>query len=134
MALPISYLSMRYFNVEELESLVDFFNIMTYDLHGPWDQPSLWNRRAPLIGGHANISDIQEGLDLLRRNGIDYNKIVMGFTFLGRGFLLADPTCSEPGTCRFLGASFPSDCTNQAGIVSYQGMPSWCSSLYITVY
>lgn len=119
--LPMSYLTMRYFDLDELESLVDFFNVMTYDVHGPWDEPTLWDGQTALIKGHTNLTDIESGLDLLWRNGVSFSKVVMGFSFIGRGFLLTDTTCSKPGTCNFRGASFPSDCSNTPGIVSYQG-------------
>lgn len=112
---------MSKFDISELEDLVDFFNVDTYDVHGPWDQPSLWDGPSGLVTGHANITDIESALDLLWRNGISSEKVVMGFTFMGRGFLLQDPTCSKPGSCNFAGPSFPSDCSNTRGIFSYQG-------------
>jgi len=128
--LPMPYLTMRYFNIDELKTLVDFFNVMTYDVHGPWDQPSLWNGETNLVRGHTNLTDISAGLDLLWRNGVTADKVVMGMTFMARGLLLKDTTCSKPGTCLFQGAAFPSDCSTLRGIYSYQGKDSILRSLY----
>jgi GH18 family chitinase len=129
--IPMEYLTMRYFNVEDLESVVDFFNVMTYDIHGPWDQPDLWD--AQILKGHANLTEIGSGLDLLWKNGITADKVVMGFSFLGRGFLLHDPSCTTPGRCWFQGASFSSDCTNTPGISSYQGIYYFFEPLHFHV-
>jgi GH18 family chitinase len=124
-ALPMQYLNMRYFNVDDLTDQVDFYNVMTYDLHGPWDQAYLWsNQQTGTVRGHADSRDIETALDLLWRNGVTPDKVVMGLSLLGRGFLLEDTSCTTPGNCNFHGASFPSDCSNRPGINSYQGMNS----------
>ncbi|KAJ4307796.1 hypothetical protein N0V84_012490 [Fusarium piperis] len=36
--LPASYWYLQHFDIKKLEKTVDFFNIMSYDLHGAWDQ------------------------------------------------------------------------------------------------
>ncbi|KAK9775004.1 putative chitinase [Seiridium cardinale] len=99
-ALPMQYLNMRYFNLDDLSDQVDFFNVMTYDLHGPWDQPYLWSdQQTGTVRGHADSRDIETGLDLLWRNGVTPDKVVMGLSLLGRGFLLQDTSCTTPGNC-----------------------------------
>lgn len=95
------------------------FNFMSYDIHGLWDQKSLW--AGPFLKGHTNLTEIDDGLDLLWRNGISSDKVVMGYGFYGRGFTMSDPQCSKPPNCLFDGPSFPGDCTNEAGILSYGG-------------
>lgn len=95
------------------------FNVMSYDIHGIWDQENVWT--GPYLKGHTNLTEIEEGLDLLWRNGISEDKVVMGFGFYGRGFTMSDPNCSKPPDCQFSSASFPGDCTNEPGILSYSG-------------
>ncbi|KAL8903161.1 MAG: hypothetical protein Q9207_004110 [Kuettlingeria erythrocarpa] len=88
LTLPTSYWYIRGFDVNALQDYVDFFNVMSYDL------------------GHTNITEIEQGLDLLWRNGVGPNKVVMGFAFYGRGFTMSDPACSKPG-CTFSTSGTP---------------------------
>ncbi|KAI3585645.1 hypothetical protein IWW34DRAFT_798852 [Fusarium oxysporum f. sp. albedinis] len=37
-AIPTSYWYLRWFKPKEIEQYVDYMGIMTYDLHGPWDE------------------------------------------------------------------------------------------------
>jgi hypothetical protein len=90
---------------------------MTYDIHGIWDQHNIWT--GPFLKGHTNITEIEEGLDLLWRNGINSKKVVMGFGFYGRGFTMTDTSCTKPPLCTFSGPGFAGDCTNEPGILSY---------------
>jgi chitinase len=39
--LPTSYWYLQHFDVVKLMESVDWFNIMSYDLHGKWDQVSV---------------------------------------------------------------------------------------------
>ncbi len=57
--LPTSYWHLRGFDVERMQRYVDYFNLMSYDLHGMWD--SKWTE------GHTDITQIELGLDLLWR-------------------------------------------------------------------
>lgn len=120
MAITSSYWYLRGFAINRLERYVDWFNVMTYDIHGAWDQDILWT--GPYLKGHTNLTEIEDGLDLLWRNGIRSDKVVMGFAFYGRSFTMTDPSCITPPSCTFEGPGFPGDCTNEAGILSYAGM------------
>ncbi|KAG9197763.1 hypothetical protein G6514_001043 [Epicoccum nigrum] len=40
-ALPSQYEYLRQFDLQALEAQVDFFNVLTYDLYGPWDSTVL---------------------------------------------------------------------------------------------
>ncbi|KAI7758870.1 hypothetical protein LZL87_014217 [Fusarium oxysporum] len=61
--LPASYWYLRYFDIKRLEKTVDFFNIMSYDLHGAWDQKANWTE--PYLNAHTNLTEINLALDLL---------------------------------------------------------------------
>lgn len=117
--LPSSYWYLRGFDISRLKQHVDWFNIMTYDIHGLWDQKIVWT--GPYLKGHTNITEIEDGLDLLWRNGITPDQVVMGYGFYGRGFTMEDNGCTTPPNCRFSGPAFAGDCTNEPGILSYSG-------------
>jgi chitinase len=103
-----------------MEPHVDWFNFMSYDIHGTWDGNSPWTKS--VVQPHTNLSEISEGLDLLWRNDIDPGKVVLGEAFYGRSFTLADPSCTKPG-CPFKenndeSGGDPGECTDTRGILS----------------
>lgn len=112
--LPASYWYLQHFDIVKLQEHVDFFNIMSYDLHGVWDQNSKW--LAPELNSHTNLTEITNALDLLWRNDIDPDKVVMGLAFYARVFSAASPSCMEPG-CTFQSGGNPGDCSNEVGIL-----------------
>jgi chitinase len=79
---PSSYWYLRGFDIVAIDPIVDFLNIMTYDLHGTWDGTD------PYIGAvalaHTNLTEIQQSLDLLWRNNINPSKVNLGIGFYGR--------------------------------------------------
>ncbi|KAF1992251.1 glycoside hydrolase family 18 protein [Aulographum hederae CBS 113979] len=116
--LPSSYGLLREFNLSNLAKFVAYFNFMAYDINGMWDQnhPLLNDR----ISGHTNISEIDKGLDVLWRNNIDPKQVVMGISFYGRSYTLADDGCSTPnGDCRFSTSGVPGTCSASAGMLLY---------------
>ncbi|EEP77206.1 predicted protein [Uncinocarpus reesii 1704] len=88
------------FDIQRLERYVDWFNFMSYDIH-----------------------EIEAGLDLLWRNGVDPGVVSLGLGFYGRSFTLKDPGCNQPG-CAFIrrgrasGGAKAGECTGQSGVLS----------------
>jgi chitinase len=92
--LPTSYWYLRHFDLKSAQKSVDWcvhvslvdafwpeltrvrFNLMAYDLHGTWDASSQFV--GPYIAPHTNLTEIDLGLDLLWRAGVDANKVVLG--------------------------------------------------------
>jgi chitinase len=119
MTLPTSYWYLQHFDLKGIQDHVDWFNLMAYDLHGTWDSVSKFV--GPYIAPHANITEIDLGLDLLWRSGVTPEKIVMGEGWYGRSFTLKDPSCSTPnGACEFSGGANAGPCSNAAGILDNQ--------------
>ena len=78
---------MRNFDIVSIDPIIDWFNLMPYDLHGTWDStdPAI----GPIAQGkeplrylqthlanhlhlaHTNLTEINQSLDLLWRNNID---------------------------------------------------------------
>ncbi|KAI0437594.1 hypothetical protein F4803DRAFT_537994 [Xylaria telfairii] len=117
MTLPTSYWYLQHFDLANIKSNVDWFNFMTYDLHGVWDAQSPFI--GPYIAPHTNVTEIDMGLDLLWRAGVEPAKVVLGLGWYGRSFTLADPSCNTPnGVCKFTGGADPGECSNAAGILT----------------
>ncbi|KAJ5385796.1 killer toxin alpha/beta [Penicillium cosmopolitanum] len=60
--LPSSYWYLRWFDLQAMEKSVDFFNLMSYDIHGVWDSSSKFT--GPYVRPHTNLTEIRLGLDL----------------------------------------------------------------------
>ncbi|EPE06529.1 chitinase class V [Ophiostoma piceae UAMH 11346] len=110
--LPSSYWYMKNFDIVKMESIVDWFNIMTYDLHGTWDTTDKYI--GSVINAHTNLTEIDLSLDLMWRNNIDPDKVVLGLGFYGRSFTLSDTSCTKPG-CPFASGGKPGACSASAG-------------------
>jgi chitinase len=116
LTLPSSYWYLQHFDIVSLSAIVDWFNIMTYDLHGTWDSTDIWI--GAITQAHTNLTEIDQALQLLWRNNIDPRKVVLGLGFYGRSFTLSDPSCSNPG-CPFTSGAAAGPCTDSVGTLSY---------------
>ncbi|KAL8706621.1 MAG: hypothetical protein Q9201_000368 [Fulgogasparrea decipioides] len=128
---PTSYWYLRGFDITRLQDYVSYINLMSYDLHGMWDEHNKFT--GPYLLGHTNLTEIDQGLDLLWRNGIRPNNVVMGFAFYGRSFTMSDSSCSKPG-CTFSTSGQPGSCTNTGGILSYSEVSSRNTSLSVQTF
>ncbi|CAD0088215.1 unnamed protein product, partial [Aureobasidium mustum] len=114
--IPSSYWYMRHFDIQNIAKTIDWFNIMTYDIHGTWD--GTIKSLGPIVQPHTNLTEINESLNLLWRNDIDPAQVVLGLGYYGRSFTLSDPECSSPG-CTFSGGGSAGPCTGSVGTLSY---------------
>lgn len=114
MAIPASYWYLQNFDIKALESQVDWFNVMTYDVHGSWDIDNQWT--GPWVNSHTNMTEIQQALDLLWRNDISPTKVTMGMSFYSRSFTLTDPGCSKLG-CRVSSGGNAGKCSGTVGVL-----------------
>jgi chitinase len=131
--LPTSYWYLRGFDVEGMQKYVNYFNLMSYDLHGMWDQESKWT--GPYLQGHTDITQIELGLDLLWRNNVDPANVVFGFAFYGRSFTMADSNCNQPnGKCKFKDGGKPGSCSDTTGILTYAEISSRNNSLDVHTF
>ncbi|KAF8859677.1 hypothetical protein BDZ45DRAFT_781971 [Acephala macrosclerotiorum] len=110
---------------------VDWFNFMTYDLHGVWDAASLF--LGPYINPHTNVTEIDMGLDLLWRAGVEPAQVNLGLACYGRSFTLSDPSCSTPnGVCQFTGGANAGPCTDASGILGLEEIENIISTNSLT--
>jgi GH18 family chitinase len=112
--LPASYWYLQNFDIVKLANHVDFFNIMSYDLHGKWDLGNKWT--GAYLNAHTNLTEVNKALELLWRNNIDSSKVVMGLAFYARAYTLADAACVEPG-CIFTSGANMGSCSREVGIL-----------------
>ncbi|KAK0613259.1 chitinase [Immersiella caudata] len=116
-AIPASYWYLRGFNLKDMEPWVDWFNIMTYDIHGTWD--STVKSIGSYAYAHTNLSEIDMGLELLWRNNVNPGRVNLGLGFYGRSFTMESPSCMNPG-CPFKNATGAGAgrCTGTPGVLS----------------
>ena len=100
-----------------MEPYVDFFGLMTYDLHGPWDAEV--KQIGKVVLGQTNIPEIANWTLPLWYDSVDPAKINMGLAYYGRGYTLADPSCNHVG-CAWSTQSRPGPCTDFAGVMSLE--------------
>ncbi len=87
---------------------------MTYDLHGTWDQGNKWV--GPYLNAHTNLTEIEEGMNLLWRNNINPNKVVLGMAFYGRAFTAVDGNCRQPG-CTYASGAPAQRCSKEVSVM-----------------
>ena len=62
-------------NLEGIDPYVDFYNVMTYDFHGGWE--NVTGHQAAMTGD-ANNYDVTGAVDVFENAGIELSKVVMG--------------------------------------------------------
>lgn len=112
--LPASYWYLQHFDIVQLQKSVNWFNIMSYDLHGTWDKGNRWTGN--FLNAHTNLTEIDEALDLLWRNDIPPDRVVLGLGFYGRSFSASSSACTEPG-CTFESGGTSGRCSKETGIL-----------------
>ena len=115
MTLAPDYWYLRGFDPKAMESSVDFFGFMSYDLHGSWDADV--KTLGSVIRPQTDIRDIDVDLLPLWFDALDPRKVNFGLAYYGRGYTVSDSSCTHLG-CPFSGPSKPAPCTNFPGVMS----------------
>jgi chitinase len=98
-----------------MEPYLSWFNVMTYDIHGIWDAKI--DSLGPIAQAHTNLTEIKMALELLWRNNINPERVILGLGFYGRSFTMKDPGCMRAG-CEFTDGANNGTCTGTAGVLS----------------
>ncbi|KAL8694817.1 MAG: hypothetical protein Q9218_000576 [Villophora microphyllina] len=145
--IPSSYWYMRNFDLSGIAKHIDWFNVMSnarlagyywtrvlistlglckkrsqltklksYDLHGTWDSTDKYI--GAVVNAHTNLTEIDQTMDLLWRNNINPDQVVLGLGFYGRSFTLTDPSCTHAG-CPFSSGGNPGECSASAGTLTF---------------
>lgn len=112
---PPDIYSLQFFDPINLEPYINFFNFMSYDLHGPWEasNPAL----GAFVRPQTSLLDISAAISPLWFAGVDPMKLNLVLAAYGRGYALASPGCNQIG-CAYTGVSAPGPCTAEGGILS----------------
>jgi hypothetical protein len=128
--LPSSYHYLRGFSLNALQENVNYFNFMGFDFAGSWEQGVESSITARTLTGHTDLSKIDQGLDVLWRNGIDPKNVVLGFSFFGKTYTLNDISCSTPnGVCLANAEGVAGTCSKKVGMLLYSEIVSRNSTL-----
>jgi len=115
-AAPTSYWYLRWFKIEAMMNYANWVNLMTYDLHGSWDNSTSYI--GPYVFAHTNLTEIDIALNLLWRNNVEGSQVNMGIGFYGRTFTLKNARSWKPGAEQ-IGPGREGPCTQTKGYLSY---------------
>lgn len=110
-AAPLASYYLRNYDLKRASEIVDWINVMAYDIHGTWES----DKKA---AGHTNLTDVNKGVENYLQAGVAPNKLVLGTAFYGRSVKLASGGCTQPG-CPFIGPGAEGQCVKTAGYLSY---------------
>ena len=109
-ALPTDASYLAKYDLRALQSNVDYFGLMAYDIYS-------YSPTTPYVEGHTDIRKINATVANLVSSGVDMSKVNMGLAAYGRGFTLRNTTCNYLG-CNATGLSRPGSCLAESGVLS----------------
>lgn len=115
------------YDVPRLANALDFINVMTYDMHGVWDNYADHHaplKRRPFDNGPTQNLHSDGALSAWVSKGAPANKLIFGIPFYGRNFRLANPNNSQP-KAPIAGAGQVGPYTKEAGFVAYFEICQW---------
>ena len=88
------------YDVKRISQVLDFINVMTYDLHGSWD--GFADHHSPLFKRQHdyypfNTLTVDYSMQYWHQKGAPKDKLIMGVPFYGRSFVLQSPDNFKPG-------------------------------------
>ena len=87
MAVPVSNWSGQYYDFNQLKQSVDFFNAMTYDIHGSWTNHAGHNSPLYLSPPGDTDGSVNTGINyLVNTRGIESTKVNVGIPFYGKEY------------------------------------------------
>ena len=119
---PPDFAYLEGFDPISMQDYVDFFNFMSYDLHGPWEgkEPSfvlmyflsivlnciIASDLRAFVRPQTSVIDINTDLLPIWFDGVDPGKINLGIAYYGRGYTLANTSCTDIG-CPYTAGNLP---------------------------
>lgn len=107
------------YDLSALAEGLDFFNVMSYDIHGVWDNPQI-------VGANTDMPSIFDSVQYFLDNGVQPSKLVLGLAAYGHTYTLTDPSCSTVG-CPFSSAG-PGGCAGAPGFMPYFSITKYVES------
>uniref|UniRef100_A0A8C9IC45 Oviduct-specific glycoprotein n=1 Tax=Piliocolobus tephrosceles TaxID=591936 RepID=A0A8C9IC45_9PRIM len=104
------------YDVRFLGRLLDFINVLSYDLHGSWER--FTGHNSPLFSLPEDPKSSAYAMNYWRKLGAPSEKLIMGIPTYGRTFRLLK--ASKNGLqARAIGPASPGKYTKQAGFLAY---------------
>ncbi|XP_018011730.1 probable chitinase 10 isoform X2 [Hyalella azteca] len=129
-AVPASFEALAAgYDVPELSKYLDYFNVMTYDFHGHWNEEVGHNSPLqPLLtaNSYEKKLTVEYSLREWMKQGAPSQKLLMGIPVYGRSFTLADPEQFDIGAAAVKGGK-EGRYTAEEGFLSYYEV---CDFLY----
>ncbi|KFQ58310.1 Acidic mammalian chitinase, partial [Pelecanus crispus] len=109
------------YQIPELGKYLDYFHVMTYDFHGPWDGHT--GENSPLYKGPADTGDliyfnVDYAMNYWKSNGAPAEKLLVGFPTYGHNFNLQSSSDTAVGAPTS-GPGPAGPYTRQAGFLAY---------------
>ncbi|RCH77737.1 hypothetical protein CU098_002556, partial [Rhizopus stolonifer] len=126
-------------DVSSFVPYVDRFNIMTYDINGPWNSTSGPNSPFRSHPGKGSSTSFIEAIENWHAAGVPYNKLTGGIAFYGHAFKLLvssipktqynptipnNPPLGDQDDGPFIDPYCPSDSANATGQWKYRNLRS----------
>ncbi|GLV40355.1 Chitinase 7 [Carabus blaptoides fortunei] len=108
-----------YYQVPELSKYLDFINVMTYDIHGPWD--GMTGHNAPLNPSSRDMNpylNVKACIQSWINHGADPAKLVLGMPTYGKSFTISNPSTNGVGVPS-IGDGQAGPYTKQRGMLGY---------------
>ncbi|NP_001075574.1 oviduct-specific glycoprotein precursor [Oryctolagus cuniculus] len=104
------------YDVRLLGKLLDFINVLSYDLHGSWEK--FTGHNSPLFSLPEDPKSSAYAMNYWRKLGAPSEKLIMGFPTYGRTFHLLKAT-NHGLQAQAIGPASPGKYTKQAGFLAY---------------
>ncbi|KAG7164862.1 chitinase 10-like 5, partial [Homarus americanus] len=109
------------YDVNRIAKSLDFINIMTYDLRGPWDGKA--DHHAPIAtrpgeSWSFRSLNVKDGVSYWEGKGAPKEKLVVGVPFYGRSFTLSNKNDANPGS-RAKSGGKEGQYTQERGFLAY---------------
>ncbi|XP_040854534.1 oviduct-specific glycoprotein isoform X1 [Ochotona curzoniae] len=104
------------YDVRLLGKLLDFINVLSYDIHGSWEK--FTGHNSPLFSLPDDPKSSAYAMNYWRKLGAPSEKLIMGFPTYGRTFHLLKAS-SNGLQAKAIGPASPGKYTKQAGFLAY---------------
>ncbi|XP_058827955.1 chitotriosidase-1-like [Topomyia yanbarensis] len=116
------FIAEKFYDIKRVSAALRFLNIMTFDMHGAWDNYCGLN--SPLYEGSADKTDIQKQLNVNASihywlsQGTPKEKIILGIPLFGRSFTLVNPDDNQIGAAT-IGPGIAGQYSRKPGVIGY---------------
>ncbi|KAM3963585.1 chitinase-related protein 1 isoform 2-T3 [Aphomia sociella] len=108
------------YDLPAISKAADFLSSMTYDYHGGWEQTT--GHHTPLVprtNDHVSYYSIEYAIKAMISGGADPKKLLLGLSFYGQSFRLADVERAKTPGAPAAGTGEPGEFTKQPGMLAY---------------